>query len=529
MKTNTTGLFFVLLLLFYGCTPPAKTEDALGRIEFDVTGTDEAKALFTKGHLLMHSFEFADAAEVFREAQAADPDCAMAYWGEAMTYHHAIWQEQDYEKGKNTLLKLGATPEDRSEKMKTGLEKDFTAGVEILYGEGTKVERDQAYAAYMGKLYEKYPGNHEVASLYALALLGSVPVGRDDAVYGKSARISEKILKENPNHPGALHYFIHANDDPSHAKDALLAANEYSVVAPDAAHALHMPTHIYVALGMWDNVISSNEESWKASVARRERKKLTNDALGYHSFHWLEYGYLQKGRIGDARKLLEEMMRYCSELPSARARTHEIYLKSTYLVEADDWGSSVAGHQTDITDLNVSTRGIEFFTRGMKAYKDGDLMLLKKNIDELETDRLRESVSITEAGIALCKSGGSSRQNATKLDIDEVHIMEMELRGLKAWKENDLVEAEKWLRDATALEENVSYSYGPPSVVKPSHELFGEFLLSSKRADEAMDAFTLSLQRAPQRVRSLKGKMESARLANRLDEVAEIEKKLREI
>ena len=519
----------MFLSLLISCSAPKKREDALGKVTFDVSGTEDAKRLFTKGHLLMHSFEFMDAAEAFREAQTADPSCAMAFWGEAMTYHHAIWQEQDYEKGNAVLLKLGKNSAERLEKIKTEIEKDFMAAVEVLYGEGTKIERDKAYSDFMGNLYLKYPGNHEVASLYSLALLGSVPVGRDDVLYQKSAEISAAILKVDPNHPGALHYFIHANDDPYHAKEALFAANEYAVVAPDAAHALHMPTHIYVALGMWDKVISSNEESWSASVSRRGRKKLTNDALGYHSFHWLEYGYLQKGRVADAKKLVDEMIRYCAELPSNKARAHEIYLKSTFLVETNDWESSLASHHTDATDLNISTRGMESFVRGMKSYHDGDVVVLQKVIEEMEKDRVQESINITESGIALCKSGGASRQDATKLDIDEIHIMEMELQGLKSWKQNDLLAAEKWFTEATLLEQSVSYSYGPPAVVKPSFELYGDFLLAINRPEDAMTAFDASLKRAPLRVQSLKGKMKAAKMLNRTNDVKELEKQLAEI
>jgi len=529
MKNIATSSYTLILFLSVACSPLSKKEDALGKITFDITGSEVVKPLFLKGLLLMHSFEFTDAAEAFREAQKTDPSCAMAFWGEAMTYNHAIWQEQDYEAGKNALLKLGKTPSERIEKARTALEKDFMKAVEVLYGKGTKIERDKTYAEFMGELYKKYPGNHEVASLYALSLLGSVPVGRDEIIYQKSARISESILKENPNHPGALHYFIHANDDPYHAKEALFVANEYSVVAPDAAHALHMPTHIYVALGMWDKVISSNEASWQASVERKQRKNLPNDALGYHSFHWLEYGYLQKGRVEDARKLLEDMIKYCAELPSVRARTHEVFLKSTYLVETNDWNSPFASQVTNTKELNISTRGMEAFVKGMKFYHHGDMAALEKVISEMRKDRTQESTRITNAGIALCKSGGSSRENATQLDIDYLNIMEMELEGLKAWKQNNLIGAEKWFKEAAAMEAHVSYSYGPPSIVKPSHELYGEFLLSVSRPDEAMKTFNAALQRAPKRVLSLKGKMEAAKMLNNNDEALEIEKQLREI
>ena len=529
MKNSAISITLLILLLSLSCSSPANKEDTLGELTFDVTGTDEAKTLFLKGQLRLHSFEFDDAAEAFREAQQADPDCAMAYWGEAMTYNHALWQQQDYEAAKKVLLKLGDTPEVRIGKAKTDVEKDFLTGIEILYGEGSKVERDKAYAAYMKGLYTKYPANHEVGALYALALLGSVPVGRDESIYQESAQISGRILKENPNHPGALHYFIHANDDPYHAAEALFAANAYSVVASDAAHALHMPTHIYVALGMWDQVVSSNEDSWSASVARKERKNLSNDALGYHSFHWLLYGYLEKGRVEDARKTLDDMIGYCDELPSGRARAHEIFLKSTYLVETEDWDSPYASLATDATDLNIFARGLEGFVKGMKSFHNGDLTSMDSVIATMKRDRLKESSLITEAGIALCKSGGASQENVTQLDIDDVHVMEMELEGLKAWKKDDLKAAERWFKEATALEESVSYAYGPPSIVKPSHELYGEFLLSVNRPDDAMWAFDVALQRAPKRVLSLKGKMLAAKMLKNEGEVMKLEKTLSEI
>ena len=146
----------------------------------------------------------------------------------------------------------------------------------------------------MEQLSEKYPNNHEISAFYALSLLGSVPDGRDDAIYGKGAIIAKGIIEENPNHPGALHYLIHSYDDPAHAHLALNAANSYAKVAPEASHALHMPSHIYLAMGMWDEVISSNINSYQASINRMERKNLDNNARGYHAYHWLQYGYLQK-------------------------------------------------------------------------------------------------------------------------------------------------------------------------------------------------------------------------------------------
>lgn len=517
------------LLLVASCSPKKSDEPyKLGQLTFDVTGKDEAKAAFVKGHLLLHSFEYADAAEAFREAQQIDPDFTMAYWGEAMTYNHSIWQEQDYEKGRAVLEKLGKTPGDRGAKAKTDLEREFIQSIEVLFGEGTKAGRDQAYANYLGNLYERYPNNHEVASFYALALLGSVTVGRNDEVYQRSARISEKILKENPNHPGALHYFIHANDDPYHAREAVQVADEYSVVAPDAAHALHMPTHIYLALGMWNQVVSSNEDSWQASITRKAKKNLGNDALGYHSYHWLQYAYLQQDRVEDARKALNDMFRYCNELSSARARSHEIFLKSTYLSETGDWKSEAANKITEANDLNILTRSMEAFVKGMNAYHSNNETLLDEVIRGMEKARLEEAAKLSDAGIALCNGGGANRENATELDVNLSKVTEMELRAMLALMQEDMKSTEKWLLEACRLEESVSYSYGPPVVVKPSHELYGEFLLTQNRAKDALPLFDKALKLAPGRTLALRGKLKAASVLNDQQLMNEMEKQIKE-
>ncbi len=214
----------------------------------------------------------------------------MTYWGEAMTHNHPLWQEQNYDKGNEILNTLAPTPEERVEKAKTELEKDFIGGINILYGKGDKATRDSSYAAFMLTLYEKYPGNDEVASFYSLALNGWGTTEHEKKILETAAQIGFEVLKRNPRHPDALHYIIHAYDDPQYAALALATADKYALVAPDAGHALHMPTHTYLALGLWDKVVASNIVSWGASKERKTRKNLDNNALGYHTYHWLEYG-----------------------------------------------------------------------------------------------------------------------------------------------------------------------------------------------------------------------------------------------
>lgn len=509
---KTSSIIFCLSYSILSCSPP-ENNDKLGTIQFDVTGSKEAVKHFEEGLLLLHSFEFDDAATAFINAQKADSTMAMAYWGEAMTYNHPLWAEQSYEEATTALNRLSESPEDRIEKSATSIEKDFMKAVNILYGEGTKYERDLAYASFMAEVYNKYPKSQEAAAFYALSLLGSVPVGRDEAIYEKGAVIAKGILEENPNHPGALHYLIHSYDDPKHASAAVEAANRYMKVASAAGHALHMPSHIYVAMGMWDDVVKSNELSYQASVDRMKEKNLDNDARGYHAFQWLHYGYLQQGRLEDAKKIVTEMAQYTKELPSSRARYHMSVIRAAYLVETNDWGSDVSQILIDQSGLNISTQAVNNFISGMLAYQNKNAQEVENVIELMETERLRVSIQIENKGIALCNTG-RYESKANQLDVDQANVMEMELRGLLADMNDNSEQANSWLQKATELEQKISYSYGPPSVVKPSFELYGEWLNKQERAEEAIAQFDNSLQRAPKRILSLKGKLAAAKMLN---------------
>lgn len=530
MKTGLISVAGVLFsfLLINGCDDSNKnSDDQLGEIDFSVHASKEAQPFFQKGLLLLYSFEYVDAAENFVKAEELDSTCVMAYWGEAMTYNHPLWRFQDYEKGNAALNKLGKSPEERRSKAASDLEKDFLAAIDQLFGKGAKSQRDSAYAAYLGAMYKKYPGNNEVAAFYSVALLGSLPVGRDDAVYGHAAEIAKEVLSRNPNHPGALHYLIHSYDDPGHASLAMDAADKYAVVAPAAGHALHMPSHIYLALGMWDKVVSSNEASWAATVARKENKKLTNDALGYHYFQWLQYGYLQQDRKEKAKELLDEMKVCCNTLPSIRAREHLVFMKTTYLVETGDWNSDALNISIDMTDINLSMRAMNYFVDGMKAYFKMDGPALSEIVLKLSGERLIDAQKASAAPAACCMSMNSNKANL--LDVQQAEVMESELRALHSWMERDTAETENYFKQATMLENSISYSYGPPVIVKPSNELYGEWLLEINKPKEALEQFNLILKAAPNRVLSLKGKMEAAERAGDYETAVQVQKILNEI
>ncbi len=499
LKIMKPHLLLLLIVLLFSCKKELAKTDYLGVVDLEVSGSKKALPHFEKGLLLLHSFEYADAREEFLKAQELDPKMAMAYWGEAMTYNHSLWHEQDYDKGISALNKLTSLDEDLKI---TPLENHFLEGVQILYKtEATKKQRDKDYALYMGELLKKYPENHEVAAFYALSLLGSVEDGRDDELFGKGAKIAQGILKENPNHPGALHYLIHAYDDPYHAQYALSAADTYAVVAPDASHALHMPSHIYVAMGMWDKVVSSNENSYQASLNRMQRKNL-KDGRGYHAYHWLEYGYLQQGREEDARKLVQDMVIFTEENPSKYARTHLVFLKGTYLVETENWDSPIADISVDIADMNVAIRSQYHFLEGMKAFQRGNSKLLDENIESIRNDFDKESFLVTYDDVSFCS--GVERDDTTPSNLTETQVMLEQLLALKAWLNMDPVATEDHLKKSILLDDTLSYNYGPPFIQKPTHELYADWLVVQNRTEEALIQYDETLKRAPNRTLAVK-------------------------
>ena len=533
---RTPPILFLLsssLLLLFSCTQPTpqnvatSTKDAiqLGDLDLKVTGAAIAQPKFEEALLLLHSFEYEDARAAFLETQRLDSTFAMAYWGEAMTYNHSLWQRQEKDKAIAALNKLAVGATARKALIKTELEQDFFNAAELLFGEGTKYDRDLAYKDFMEGLTKKYPTNHEVSALYAISLLGSSRNGRNEALYEKSAKIAQGIIKENPNHPGALHYMIHSYDDPVHAHLAKNAADSYAKVAPDAAHALHMPSHIYVALGLWDEVVTSNIASWNASIKKMKRKGLES-GRSYHAFNWLQYGLLQRGEVDKATNILQDMVQYKEADPSKTARGYLVAMKGAQMVETNTWAGEIANIPIKVTDLSLTKRAAYAFLEGRKAYHQKDATQLQTILKEMEKDRLKSMNLIGEEGFAMCSAGGFANKPPNQLDIDMVHVMEMELQAYLATLQGATKEATNWFEKATKLDEGLNYSFGPPVILKPVHEAYAEWLLEQNQSKKALAVFEKALERQPLRLLSLQGKKQAALLLKKQAVVAEVEKEL---
>ena len=462
----------------------------LGTINFPTTAKPAAQALFLTGVKANYNFEFDLAGEAFRDAQKADPDFALAYWGEALSYNHPLWAQQDLAAARRVLERLAPTAAARAAKAPAGRDRELMESIEILFGAGDKLVRDIAYADALKKIHLKYPKDDEVACLYALALLGTgrpgVPNTRNAM---QAAAISQEIFQRNPQHPGAAHYIIHSFDDPDHAILSLTAARAYSKIAPSAAHALHMPSHIFVQLGLWDDVIASNTVAYKAAVDLAVAKKLPRGREDFHTLSWLQYGYLQEGKFAEAEKCVDQAKAVADTDAAPNVRDGYASMKARQVVETAKWEKLglPTGPVKDGGAPGYDGSAAYVLAAGLSAAKLGDTATATVAVDKLKAMR-------TQA------ESGSNAYRAKPFAI-----MEKEVAAALAVAQKDTAGAEKLLKEATTIELTLDAPSGPADPIKPSFELYGELLVDLGRLQEAAAQFQQSLDRMPNRRASVQG------------------------
>jgi tetratricopeptide (TPR) repeat protein len=506
----------LLMLLAWCVLLPAHADPApetrpgiarvLGEIEFPTsTRNAGAQQAFIRGMLLLHLFEYPHAREEFLRAQQLAPDFAMAYWGEAMTHNHPIWDEQNREAGQAALLKLGATPGQRHDATDDPREQAFLASLDLLYGDSTKAARDRAYLRALEQMAGRYPDDHEVQLFYALALLGVHAGVRETTGYMLSTAISQAVFCQNPKHPGAAHYLIHGVDDPEHAVLGLAAARALAAMAPDAGHSLHMTSHIFTALGMWDEVVTANQNAVRVQNAMRVEQGEQARRWGHYSF-WLLYGYLQQGRFDAARELLTDAYRELQQEnrapedrmildPDRSQAGSVVQMWLRYLVETRDWNGDIAGWNFKLGDafdpnLNFS------YAQALRAANAGQASQVREYLDQFS--RLKE-----ELGRMIRYQG--EPPPTRRLYLDRLDVMEQQLLAAIEMARGETLAAARLAGEASRLEGGMPYSFGPPFVDWPAAEMLGELLLEGRRYAEAAEAFELQLRRTRQRSTALLG------------------------
>ncbi len=489
------GLFFALTSVAQHHGPETGSQSGpvdLGQIDFPTSGPAEAQKHFIEGVLLLHSFEYDRARRAFQEASRLAPDFALAYWGEAMTHDHRIWGEQNQKAALDALAKLAPTPAERRAKAPTMREKLFMDAVEQLYLDGEQGEVAAKYSNALADLSNRFPDDIEAKAFYALSILGLTGSTRNTENYMRGAAVAESIYEKHPRHPGALHYLIHAYDDPVHAPLGLKAARLYGTVARGASHAQHMPTHIFFALGMWEDSITSNTASMKTA----------RDAGsgGYHPLHWLVHAYPQLGRDEEAFKLLAIVEEDVKKNPSPYARTHLAMVRATLLVETPRKGPASLIEPVDTSGITMlgSFSGHDLAI-GLDHVRRKDLTSAHRTLASLKNRTAGKKRTENNTGVV------SRYSSVSQQDLDAVAVMEQILESAIQFASGERDAAIQKAISAADAEDKLVFEYGPPAIPKPAREHLGELLLEAGRKKEAADAFRSALKRYPNRRLSNEG------------------------
>ena len=500
-----------VLLVAVNASVHAQTSQ-LGNVQFPTSGSEKAQAPFLRGLAALHSFWYEEALEAFRESTKIEPDFMMGYWGEAMAQNHPLWSEQDTLAAREVIAKIKDTPK------LTPRERAYLSAVKLLYGEGEKRARDIAYSAAMEKVYLDFPNDLDAAAFYSLSLLG---LGQSsDKSYRLQARagaIALDVYQKNPNHPGAAHYIIHAFDDPDHAILALPAARRYASIAPEAPHARHMPSHIFLQLGMWPEAAASNESAWESSDAWMKRKHLSPNVRDYHSLHWLLYVYLQQGRYSKAEELLTLMKKTMSETTYDNKLRPGYYenayanMAAAFVVETERWDlATVLFPQSSVNESAAAgpsaTASHGSHGAASPAASSSAPVTVRSSNAGQRLPRFIRGLSAAVKGAP----GESLDQQDGKTAGNTQAIGELEMAAVTASMKKNHDQAIELMKKAIALEEQMGPPSGPPNLIKPAHELYGEILLRAGKPEAAAEQFKTALLRQPNRARSLLGAARAA-------------------
>jgi tetratricopeptide (TPR) repeat protein len=479
------------------------TAAQLGTVSFPLSCAPSVEKRFERGVALLHSFWYEEAEKEFQQITKDDLHCAMAHWGIAMSLWHQLWNNPDakvIQRGLDEVHQAKTT-----DGPATPREKGYIAAVAAFYGGSNKLKheaRAKAYSDAMKNIYETYPDDHEAAAFYALSLLASEP--HDDPTFANrkhAAAILEKLFAVDPDHPGVAHYLIHSYDKPQLAQLGLPAARRYAQIAPAAPHALHMPSHIFARVGLWQDDINSNLASIDAT-RKAAAMHMGGEGHQFHAMAFLFYAYMQSGRDADAKALIEEIRAMPDKHddmygkgydPHAAALTH---LSALYPIEMRDWSTASALPATEVRGTAESS--VTYWARAI-----GSAHLRKP-------DDVRKDIAAIE----------SVHKRLVREKSEFADAVEDDRKAAQAWlafaegKIDDAVEA---LRPIADKEDSAG---GEPEG-SPAREMIADMLLEAKRPQQALAEYQTDLKLYPNRFDGLYGAARAAEAAGKQDQASE--------
>ncbi len=486
----------------------------LGSVDIPEECSSEATAALEQGLALLHSMTYEDSREAFGQAAAADPACALAHWGVAMTWIHPLWSdppgEEEWAAGDRAISRareLGADD---------GRVQAWIDAAASYYGAGrADSERPslEAFADGWQTAHDRYPEDNEAAAFHALSQLALVdPADRSYAIQLAAGAVAESVLAANPDHPGAYHYVIHAYDYPPLAGKAETAARGYADVAPAVPHALHMPSHIFTRLGLWEESIDWNTRSAAAAKAHP-----AGDAISLHYLHaldYLAYARLQRAEDAAADEVAATTAALEGPFQTHGASAYTLAaVPARVALERDDWEAAAALEARVgefAWDRFPQMEAITWFARGIGAARTGDAPAARRAAARLKD--LRDAVPSTAGYWAT-----------------QVEIQRLAVEAWAAWAEGDTEGALGLMEESSDLEASTEKHPITPGEVLPARELYGDMLREAGRYDDAILAYDKALARSPNRFRSLYGAGRAAELAGDPESAAEWYRQLLEL
>ena len=488
-----------LVLLVAGATPAQHARHDLGTINFPVTCSSQAQTEFNRAVALLHHMTYPQAREAFQRVAAVDPHCAMAHWGIAMTLFQPLWPTRP---GPGALQQgWQAVEKAKALQPPTEREQLFIAAAEAFFRDPTSSDywlRIRRWEQAMQKVYQTFPDDSDAAAFYALAHLATTPADKiTRANADRAAEILLRVYRKNPNHPGAMHYLVHANDVPGRERELLEITRRYELVAPNNPHAIHMPTHIYTRLGDWNGVIRGNLRAANAALDYRagDHGEFVWDEF-CHAIEYLVYAYLQKHDYAAAAAQLQRLRSTPRLEPTFKTAFHLMSTQARYSLERRAWSEAAQIVPRQPATLNWDRfpwpEAIARFARGL-----GSAHLGKINEAKAESERLNELEAV-------------STKMGEELFTRNIRMLRLELNSWIAHLEGQEESSVSLMRQAADLEESTPKHAVTPGPTLPAEELLGDLLIDQKRAAEALIAYQRSLELYPKRFNSLLGALRAA-------------------
>ena len=481
-------LVFSLAIFAFPQASPLRAQ-SVGTVSFPVSCSTGVQKPFERGDALLHSFEYNAAAAQFQEIARREPGCAMAYWGEAMSLYHQLWDrpsKANLEKGAALIRKAQAASP------KSPRERGYIQAAAAFYRTDAHTDydaRSQAYSQALGELHKHFPDEDEAAAFYALSLIASPQSNDNNFAYRRRAvAILNGVFSRHPNHPGAAHYLIHACDNPQMAAEGLAAARRYAEIAPASPHAIHMPSHIFARLGLWSDDVQSNLASKRTAEQQRQT------AARLHAMVFLEYAYLQLGDFPKAKAVEIEAIgvpqaEYSAQMKDSFYYTQG-YFPALYLLETGAWKSaaSLPLDPKAPPDLQAQV----FWARAVAA------------------GHLRDSSAATAAVRSYDLAVEAVRKTSYAYVVDQMKATTDEAHAWKSYADGNLAQAAALLK-ATADQQDRD---GKRDVDIPAREMLADMLLDSHQPVEALAEYSRSLKANPNRLHGLCGAARAAEMAH---------------